>query len=86
MKVFVTGVAGFLGSHLADAMIADGHHVVGVDNLIGGELDNVPSKVDFHQFDCNDFNHIQKVSEACDIFIIAPRRPMRACRCSRPTS
>src|SRR5271154_557946 len=68
MKVFVTGVAGFLGSHLADAMIAEGHHVVGVDNLIGGELDNVPSKVDFHQFDCNDFNHIQKVSEGCDIY------------------
>ena len=51
MKVFVTGVAGFLGSHLADAMLAEGHQVVGVDNLIGGELDNVPSKVDFHQFD-----------------------------------
>jgi UDP-glucose 4-epimerase len=68
MKVFVTGVAGFLGSHLADAMIADGHQVVGVDNLIGGELDNVPSKVDFHQFDCNDFNHIQKVSEGCEIY------------------
>src|SRR5580693_9402902 len=68
MKVFITGVAGFLGSHLADAMIADGHQVVGVDNLIGGELDNVPSKVDFHQFDCNDFNHIQKVSEGCDIY------------------
>ena len=58
MKVFITGVAGFLGSHLADAMIAEGHQVVGVDNLIGGELDNVPSKVDFHQFDCNDFNHV----------------------------
>ena len=68
MKVFVTGVAGFLGSHLADAMLAEGHQVVGVDNLIGGELDNVPSKVNFHQFDCNDFNHIQKVSEGCDIY------------------
>src|SRR5439155_6792270 len=68
MKIFITGVAGFLGSHLADAMLAEGHQVVGVDNLIGGELDNVPSKVDFHQFDCNDFNHIQKVSEGCDIY------------------
>ena len=68
MKIFITGVAGFLGSHLADAMIAEGHQVIGVDNLIGGELDNVPSKVIFHQFDCNDFNHIQKVSEGCDIY------------------
>src|SRR6202142_767308 len=72
MKVFVTGVAGFLGSHLADAMIAEGHHVVGVDNLIGGELANVPSKVDFHQFDCNDFNHIPKVSEGCDLYYHLP--------------
>ena len=68
MKIFITGVAGFLGSHLADAMLADGHEVVGVDNLIGGELDNVPAKVTFHQFDCNDFSHIQHVSQGCDIF------------------
>src|SRR5208282_6914599 len=68
MKIFITGVAGFLGSHLADAMIAEGHQVIGVDNLIGGELDNVPSKVIFHQFDCNDFSHVQKVSEGCDIY------------------
>ncbi len=48
MNIFVTGVAGFLGSHLADAMISEGHRVIGVDNLIGGELDNVPSRVIFH--------------------------------------
>ena len=35
-RVFVSGVAGFLGSHLADAFLADGHDVVGIDNLIGG--------------------------------------------------
>jgi UDP-glucose 4-epimerase len=68
MKIFVTGVAGFLGSHLADAMLADGHQVVGVDNLIGGELDNVPSKIQFHQFDCNEFDHIQRISQGCDIY------------------
>jgi hypothetical protein len=33
MRIFITGVAGFLGSHLADAMLADGHTVVGIDNL-----------------------------------------------------
>ena len=38
MKIFVSGIAGFLGSHLADAFIKDGHHVVGCDSLIGGEL------------------------------------------------
>lgn len=58
-KIFITGVAGFLGSHLADAMLALGHTVVGVDNLIGGELDNVPEKVDFHQIDCNNIEALR---------------------------
>ena len=42
MKIFISGIAGFLGSHLADQFISDGHEVVGCDSLIGGELDNVP--------------------------------------------
>ncbi len=36
MKLFITGVAGCLGSHLADLMIANGHTVAGTDNMIGG--------------------------------------------------
>ena len=68
MQVFITGVAGFLGSHLADAMLKDGHAVVGIDNLIGGELDNVPSDVIFHQIDCNEFEYVRRISEGCDIF------------------
>ena len=51
MKFFVTGVAGFLGSHIAERLIFEGHEVVGVDNLIGGYIENVPDKVDFHNFD-----------------------------------
>lgn len=61
MKVFITGVAGFIGSHLADRMIVAGHEVVGIDNMIGGELDNVPSRVDFHQVDCNDFETVRRL-------------------------
>ena len=68
MRILVTGVAGFLGSHLADALIAAGHQVVGIDNLIGGELDNVPAGVDFHQCDCNDFELVRRVSAGCQIF------------------
>lgn len=48
---FVSGVAGFLGSHVADALIKRGHRVVGADNLIGGYLDNVHPQVEFHQID-----------------------------------
>jgi len=45
MRIFITGIAGFLGSHLADAMLRDGHTVGGVDSLIGGYEDNVPDGV-----------------------------------------
>ena len=51
MKVFISGVAGFLGSHLADRYLAEGHEVIGVDSLIGGYLENVPDGVHFYQRD-----------------------------------
>ena len=41
-KILVTGVAGFLGSHLAEKLSAMNHKVVGVDNMLGGYKDNVP--------------------------------------------
>ncbi len=41
MRVVITGGAGFLGSHLTDRFLADGHRVVGVDNFITGSADNV---------------------------------------------
>ena len=50
-RVFISGVAGFLGSHLADRMLELGHEVVGCDNLLGGSathhgpLHQVPSLV-----------------------------------------
>lgn len=41
MRVLLTGAAGFLGSHLTDRLIAEGHHVVGVDNFSTGHLHNL---------------------------------------------
>lgn len=67
VKVFITGVAGFLGSHLADAMLADGHQVVGIDNLLGGDRANVPVAVDFHLCDCIDYASVRHLVDGCDL-------------------
>jgi UDP-glucose 4-epimerase len=67
MRVFITGIAGFLGSHLAERLLAMGHHVVGVDSLLGGELVNVPPEAEFYQYDCRDFNAMAKVSQGCEL-------------------
>ncbi len=67
MHIFITGVAGFLGSHLADAMLAEGHKVSGCDDLIGGYQDNVPEGVDFHQVDCNELEKMRGLLRGVDI-------------------
>ena len=41
MRVLITGAAGFLGSHLSDRFLAEGHTVIGMDNLITGSMDNI---------------------------------------------
>ena len=62
-KILITGVAGFLGSNLADQLIKKGYKIIGVDNLIGGDLDNVDSKVEFYKYDCQDFEKIDKITK-----------------------
>ena len=41
MRILITGAAGFLGSHLCDRLLAEGHQVVGMDNFITGSRDNI---------------------------------------------
>lgn len=51
MRVLVSGAAGFLGSHLADALLADGHSVIGVDNLCTGFSENIAHLVSEPRFE-----------------------------------
>ncbi len=51
-RVFITGIGGFLGSHVADEFLSLGYEVAGNDNLIGGYEDNVPKNAIFYPFDC----------------------------------
>jgi nucleoside-diphosphate-sugar epimerase len=50
-KILVTGVAGFIGSNLADRLLREGYSVVGIDNLSEGILEQVPKEVEFHKAD-----------------------------------
>jgi UDP-glucose 4-epimerase len=66
-KIFITGVAGLLGSHVADRMIELGYEVIGVDNLIGGFVENINPKVKFYKEDCINYEKIKEIMKGCDI-------------------
>jgi len=51
MKYIVTGGAGFIGSHIADALIKEGHEVLIIDSLITGKKENINPKAEFHKLD-----------------------------------
>jgi UDP-glucose 4-epimerase len=70
-RFLVTGVAGFLGSHIADELLDQGHEVVGIDNFIGGYKDNVPNKVKFYEADLGNLDLIQPAFEGVDTVVHA---------------
>jgi UDP-glucose 4-epimerase len=54
MKILITGVSGFLGSHLAERLLGEGHQVVGLDNLKTGSLNNLSAIIDSPSFQFNE--------------------------------
>lgn len=67
MKVFVSGAAGFLGSHVAEAALHQGSAVVGCDNLIGGELSNLPEGIEYETADCCDVAAMTRLMKDCEV-------------------
>src|SRR6267143_4430590 len=62
-RVLITGAAGFLGSHLCDRFIKEGFHVIGMDNLITGDLKNIEhlfklEQFEFYHHDVTKFIHV----------------------------
>ena len=51
MKILITGIAGFIGSNLAERLLSEGYQVLGIDNLAYGLRENIPKAVEFYQFD-----------------------------------
>ncbi|MDX2060772.1 MAG: UDP-glucuronic acid decarboxylase family protein [Gemmatimonadales bacterium] len=56
MRILITGAAGFLGSHLVDRFLAEGHRVVGMDNFITGSRDNLAHLAGNQQFEFYEHN------------------------------
>ena len=72
-RVLITGAAGFLGSHLCDKFIKEGFFVIGMDNLITGDLKNIEHlfknpDFDFYHHDVSKFVHV--AGELDYIFIL----------------
>ena len=67
MKIYITGIAGFLGSHLAKRLINLGHEVSGNDSMVQGELENLPKNINFHKIDCCNFEEMSKNLKNVDI-------------------
>lgn len=60
MRILITGAAGFLGSHLCDRLLADGHEVIGMDNFVTGRPENLAhlagnSRFSFYRHDVSNF-------------------------------
>lgn len=73
-KILITGVAGFLGSHLLDKLMASGHEVVGIDNLSMGKLENVAEHLNnkafqFLQKDVTEWATFRELDKTIDCII-----------------
>ncbi|MEZ4985108.1 MAG: NAD-dependent epimerase/dehydratase family protein [Saprospiraceae bacterium] len=62
-RILITGGAGFLGSHLCDRFIKEGYHVIAMDNLLTGDLDNIAHlfplpAFEYYNHDVSKFVHV----------------------------
>jgi UDP-glucose 4-epimerase len=69
MKILVTGVAGFIGSHVATRFLREGYDVVGVDDLSVGKLENIPADVQFIEGDLAKEETISKIPTDCKLIL-----------------
>ena len=68
MHIFITGIAGFLGSNLAEFYLKKNYKVSGCDNLVGGDLSNINlKKINFYKGNCENLNFMTKIMKGADV-------------------
>ena len=70
MRILITGGAGFVGSHLCDRLLADGHHVIAMDNLITGSRANVAHLINHPQFELVLHNVAQRIALSQPVSVV----------------
>jgi UDP-glucose 4-epimerase len=79
-RVVVTGIAGFIGSNLADRLLSTGYEVVGIDNLAYGLRAQIPCEVTFYQTDIRDPKLYELLDEGDVIFHLAAKNCIGDCQ------
>jgi UDP-glucose 4-epimerase len=79
-KIIITGVAGFIGSNLADRLVRAGHTVVGIDNLSYGVREQIPAGVEFHAADIRSANIYPIIKNADVVFHLAAKNCISDCQ------
>lgn len=79
-RTLVTGVAGFIGSNLAERLLAAGHEVVGIDNLAYGREEEIPKGTDFRKLDIRSKDIYPAFAGVDTVFHLAAKNDLLACQ------
>lgn len=80
MKILITGVAGFIGSNLADRLLSEKHEVVGIDNLTYGVFEQIPAGVEFHKADIRSKDIYPLFSDVDCVYHLAAKNCISDCQ------